>query len=241
MINYIPDTVLRQLDEHLSFLPSPLQRMIILIRTLGLRIGELLLLQFNCLHQKNNKTWEIKFYNWKFKNKLDTLPINESLVAIIQEKQVYIKNNLSDDYPYLFCASKSSKNKLDEQLFEFCPIAKVMQNYRFNKYLNDFARHKNICDDSGNLWHFTSHQFRRTVATKMSNENVRHYIIQMYLRHQSPNMILHYAHLLPETIKKEIDTLHKKKKIVDVTGRVIESINQELDTDIGLQWLRSKM
>ena len=54
-------------------------------------------------------------------------------------------------------------------------------------------------------------------------------------------MMLHYAHVLPVTIKKEIDALHKQKKIVAITGAEVEILHLELDNDIGLQWLRSNM
>ena len=116
-----------------------------------------------------------------------------------------------------------------------------MSTPSFNRYLNKLAKHCNICDNSGQLWKFKSHQFRRTVATKMTNEGVRQYVIQMYLRHCHPDMMLHYAYLLPETMKKEMAEFRKHKKIIDITGTSVKSVHPELDNDIGLQWLRSKM
>jgi integrase/recombinase XerD len=41
-VEYIPEEVWQQLDEHLHHLPEPLQRMVLIIRGTGLRIGELL-------------------------------------------------------------------------------------------------------------------------------------------------------------------------------------------------------
>jgi integrase len=41
-IDYIPESVWKQLDEKLDYLPEPLQRMVLIIRATGLRIGELL-------------------------------------------------------------------------------------------------------------------------------------------------------------------------------------------------------
>lgn len=48
---YIPDEVLRQLNQHLDTLPEPVARMILVIQECGLRIGELCQLPFNCLKQ----------------------------------------------------------------------------------------------------------------------------------------------------------------------------------------------
>ena len=90
-----------------------------------------------------------------------------------------------------------------QQIFVFTPNLQVLNLQKFNRYLNKLSAHCDIKDKTGKQWHFTSHQFRRTVATKMTNEQVRQYIIQCYLRHQSPDMLKHYAELLPDTIHKE--------------------------------------
>ena len=240
-IEYIPDEVLQQLDEHLHLLPEPQQRLVILIRALGLRAGEILQLKFDCLRQRKNRNWEIEFINWKFKEQLDRLPINDDLVALIKQQQKYIRNNLSKDFIYLFSANKRGLKSEKQGLFQVRPVSKVMTLQSFNRYLQELAKHCQIKDKSGQLWHFTSHQFRRTVATKMTNEQVRQYIIQCYLRHKSPDMLQHYAQLLPNTMKEEMQEIRKKKKVVDITGREVEQIHSELDNDIGLQWLRAKM
>ena len=48
-IKYIPEEVWQQLDEHLHHFPESIQRMILIIRGTGLRIGELLNLPLDCL------------------------------------------------------------------------------------------------------------------------------------------------------------------------------------------------
>lgn len=244
IIDYIPDEVLHQLDKHLHLLPEPLQRLVILIRALGLRECEILQLRFDCLRQLKNGNWIIQFTNWKFQEQLDTLPINEALVAIIKEQQEYVINNLGSNFPYLFCGNKGGRpKKTDRTQFSnnYYPVNKVCSHWTFNYFLNKLSKHCNICDNSGVVWKFSSHQFRRTVATKMTNEGVRQYIIQSYLRHHSPDMMLHYAQLLPETIKEEMEEFRNQKKIIDITGKEVKQIHPELDNDIGLQWLRAKM
>ena len=235
-IQYIPDEVLSQLDEQLHLFPAPLQRMVILFRTLGLRSCELLQMQFDCLRQRQDGQWELHFINWKFQSRLDILPIIPEIAEIIREQQAYIRNYLEESFEYLFCSHwKGDRN------FKFTPEPRVMSLYDFNVWLNRLAERGNICDESGKQWHFSSHQFRRTVATKMTNSGVRQYIIQRYLRHNSPEMMQHYARLFSTTAKKEIEALHKQKKIVDVTGKEVKQIHPELDNDVGLQWLRQKM
>ncbi|MBW4547457.1 MAG: site-specific integrase [Symplocastrum torsivum CPER-KK1] len=236
-INYIPNEVSSQIDIYLYLLAKPLQRMVLLLRALGLRGSELLQMRFDCLKQRMSGDWEIHFTNWKFKERHDVLPIVPELAEIIKEQQTYIRTHLGEDFEYLFCANTYESNG-----FKFFKAkSKVMLLQQFNIYLNQWAESCNICDESGKLWKFTSHQFRRTVATKMTNEGVRQYIIQRYLRHHSPDMMQHYAHILPSTFKKEIEGLHKRKKIVDVTGLEVSISNPEIENDIELRWLRSKM
>ena len=62
-IKYIPDEVLKELDYNLYLFPEPIQRLVILIRTLGLRGCEILQLKFDCLRQRRNGKWEIEFTN----------------------------------------------------------------------------------------------------------------------------------------------------------------------------------
>ena len=242
-IKYIPNEVLKELDYNLHLFPEPIQRLVILIRTLGLRGCEILQLKFDCLRQRRNSKWEIEFTNWKFKDRLDRLPINDDLVSLIKQQQKYIQDNLGNSFTYLFCDNKNRcrYSKKRQQIFVFTPNPQVLSLQKFNRYLNKLSAHCSIKDKTGKQWHFTSHQFRRTVATKMTNEQVRQYIIQCYLRHQSPDMLKHYAELLPDTIKQEMEEFRQKKKIVDVTGREVKQIHQELDNNIGLEWLRAKM
>lgn len=244
-IKYIPDEILKELDDNLHLLPEQIQRLVILIRTIGLRSCEILQLKFDCLRKGKDSKWEIEFTNWKFKNKLDLLPINNDLVSLIKQQQKYIKENLGNNFTYLFCGNKSSgtikeKDK-NTQIIYFQPASKVLKLNCFNSYLNKLSTQCNIKDKTGKQWHFTSHQFRRTVATKMTNEQVRQYIIQCYLRHQSPDMLQHYAELLPNTIKQEMEEFRHKKKIVDVSGKEVKQIHSELDNNIDLEWLRAKM
>lgn len=240
-INYIPDEVLRQLDEHLHLLPEPVQRMLVLLRALGLRGGELLQMRFDCLRQRRDGLWEIHFTNWKFHEQTDVLPINEALVTVIKEQQEYVRKHLGEDFPYLFCANMKAGNACKGKLFNFRPSPRAMKISSVARYLNILAAHCDICNVSGERWHFKSHQFRKTVATKMTNEGVRQYVIQMYLRPRNPDMMQHYAFVFPSTMKDEINALHKQKKIVNIAGAEVEILHPELNDDVGLQWLRSKM
>jgi integrase len=221
-INYIPEEVWNQLEENLYHFPSPMQRKVLIIRTLGLRIGELLNLPLDCL-RKRGRQWRLRLKETeKFKVE-DELPVPKDLVPVIKEQQEYIKGNFGDSYNQLFCSNKSGRfcNNQRGKDFNFIPVARVMYIDRFNHWLNKLAAQCNICTKDGEIWHFTSHQFRRTVGTIMTNAGIRDLIIQKYLRHRNPDMQNYYKHLLKEVIGDEYQGLTKEKNLVNIEGKVV--------------------
>jgi integrase/recombinase XerD len=212
-IEYIPEEVWQQLDEHLHQLPEPLQRMVIVIRGTGLRIGELLNLPLDCLRQRD-KQWRLRFLTEKYRT-TDELPICEELVVVIKEQQEYIRYHFADSYDRLFGSNNPNGNHI------YRPAARVMASDTFNIYLNKLAQEQNICTEGGEKWHFKSHQFRRTLATIMTNAGVRDLIIQKYLRHRSPDMQNHYKHLLQKVLGEEYRELMKGSKYVNSLGEMV--------------------
>ena len=213
-IDYIPEEVWNQIEEHLHHFAAPMQRKVLIIRTLGLRIGELLNLPWDCL-RKRDKQWRLRLKETeKFKIE-DELPVPLDLVPVIKEQQEYIKKHFGREYKKLFCSNDSGHK------FNFIPTARVMNIATFNRWLNRLANQYNICSKDRRIWHFTSHQFRRTVGTIMTNAGVRDLIIQKYLRHRNPDMQRHYKHLLKEVIGDEYQKLIKEKNLVNMEGKLV--------------------
>lgn len=229
-IEYIPEEVWQQLDEHLHHLPDPIQRKILIIRGTGLRIGELLNLPLDCLRQRGEQ-WRLRLLTEKYQT-VDEIPICEELVAVIKEQQEYIRQNFEDSYNNLFTSNNSVGNS------KYIPAPRVMAINSFNRYLNELARKQNICTNKGQVWHFKSHQFRRTVATVMTNAGVRDLIIQKYLRHRSPDMQNHYKHLFKKVLGKEYQDLMKGSDYVNSTGELVAAHKPK---DLMTELIRRKM
>ncbi|ACB53910.1 hypothetical protein cce_4562 [Crocosphaera subtropica ATCC 51142] len=210
-IEYIPEEVWQQLDEHLHHLPDPIQRMVLIIRGTGLRIGELLNLPLDCLRRRD-KQWRLRFLTEKYKTE-DEIPICSELAAVVQEQQDYIREHFGNNYNNLFGSNDGSHH--------YKPAPRIMKLDTFSRYLNKLAQNHNISTKEGEVWHFRSHQFRRTLATVMTNAGVRDLIIQKYLRHRSPDMQNHYKHLLKEVLGEEYQELMKETKYVDSTGSLV--------------------
>lgn len=225
---YIPQEVLNQLNLHLDALPEPVMRMVLVLQECGMRISELLLLSFNCLIQDGQGDWFLRYYQSKMKKEL-VIPISREIVAVIQEQQRYIRENLGLEFEYLFCANRGTSKP------GFIAKNKPMSVSSFPAYLNRVAEKKNICDASGNLWRFEVHQFRHTVATRMINNGVPLHIVQRFLGHDVITMTARYAHINDQTLKKQIAMF--QGKIVNVVGQVIETENSEHDM-ADLQWFK---
>ena len=224
-IEYIPESVWNQLDQNLKYLPEPIQRMVILLRCTGVRVGELCNLPLDCLRKRGDQ-WRIRFTTEKYDLE-DELPIvMPELVAVIKEQQEYIKQQFGESYDKLFCGNRTGKQCSRRSTAEihqlvFYPKPEVMSWGSFNNWLNRLAKMCEIRTKDGRLWHFRSHQFRRTVATVMTNAGVRDLIIQKYLRHRSPRMLLHYQHFLKQAMQSEYEELLREKKYVDISGKVV--------------------
>lgn len=232
---YIPEEVIKQLNQHIDKLPEQLMRMVLILQECGLRIGEVLTLSFDCLKQDTQGDWFLFITRHKMK-KEQNIPISRELVAVIQEQQKYIRDNLGKKFTYLFCGrQKAGKGNND-----FLPEPKVMTPEPISIYLNRLAEEENITDSNGKLWRFQSHQFRHTVGTQMINNNVPQHIVQKYLGHESPTMTMRYAHIHDQTLKKEIAQFHDSR-VVNVAGEVVETTNAELDSNLDLHLLKKNV
>lgn len=216
---FIPEIVLKQLFQHLDNVAIIYQRMIYVLYEVGMRISELLTLQYGCLLQDREGSWWIKYFQSKLKTE-HTQPISAELAAIIQAQQKDLAGKDSLPPKFLFPNSKG-------QPFNVSQASRV---------LNRLAIKYKITDTSGVIWHFEAHQFRHSFATRHINSGVPHHIVQRLLGHKSPGMTSRYAHILDKTLKQEYEIALNKRKLVDISGRIITE-NAEADRS-ELQWLK---
>ncbi len=226
---YIPEEVLRQLNEHIEELAEPVIRMVLVLQECGMRISELLNLKLDCLLQDKAGDWFLKYYQFKMKKEI-TIPISREVVRVIQEQQRYIRQHFTpDEFDYLFCANGGSQPP------NFNPVPRVMMRKTLPKQLNRLAKEHNICDSTGKVWHFQTHQFRHTVGTRMINNGVPQHIVQRYLGHESPVMTATYAFIHDQTMKEEIAKF--QGKVVNIAGQIVESVTPEVET-ADLEWFK---
>ncbi|MBX9253560.1 tyrosine-type recombinase/integrase [Desmonostoc muscorum CCALA 125] len=230
---YIPSYVIEQLNQHLDALPPYIMRMVLILEETGRRISEVCCLPWDCIKQDSQGDWFLIHYQHKMK-KQDSIPVSKELAAVIQEQQEFIISQWGQGFPYLFPTPK--------------PWGKgePMSGSNFNYALKKLAYEKNICDESGDIYQFHSHQFRHTVGTRMINNGVPIHIVQRYLGHTSLEMTLRYAYIHDQTLKAEFAKY--QGRMVDITGKIVqtESVIAEMASGSNLdnideQWMKQNI
>lgn len=225
---YIPEDVMTQLNQYLDELALPLMRMVLVLQECGMRISELVHLDFDCLLQDTAGDYFLRYYQFKMKKEI-TIPISPRIVSVIQEQQRYLRKYIAEaTFPYLFSANGGTEQA-------FTPVPKAMKQDTLPRLLNRLVKTHNICDSTGKQWHFQTHQFRHTVGTRMANNGVPQHIIQRYLGHESPSMTATYATIHDKTMKAEIAKY--QSKTVSIAGQAVNPKGVEAD-DETLQWFR---
>jgi integrase/recombinase XerD len=233
---FIPEEVIRQLNQYLEHLPEPIMRGVLVLQECGLRIGELLGLPIDCL-KSHDGNFYIQFMRGK-SLKETILPISKELAAVIQEQQIYINSQLrSDNFNYLFCG-KHKEPPHRSHCFRAKP--KVMYDKTFIDYVKKLAEKFNICDSAGKRWNFQTHQFRHTVGTRMINNGVPQHIVQRYLGHESPTMTMVYAQIHDETLRKEIEKYHESR-VINFQGESAELDETILSSNGDLEWFKKNV
>lgn len=231
---FIPEEVMKQLNQHLDNLPEPVMRMVLVNIECGFRIGELTRLKIDCLKSNSKGGWYIQYQMYKM-NKEYTKPISNELAKVIQEQQSFIKQLFGTDFPYLFCGrARGWHDNL------FIGEKQIMSAQAFGRHLKALTEQFDIKDNSGKHWNFQTHQFRHTVGTRMINAGVPQHIIQRYLGHESPEMTSVYAHIFDETLRKEIEKFHEST-VVNFQGQAVELEETLLSSDDDLEWFKKNI
>jgi integrase len=239
---FIPESVLKQLNEHIQYLDPHVRRLILLLQETGIRINEAIKLPFNCIFQDKDGDFFLKYFMSKM-NKEHIIPISSQLGSVIKEQQQTVLSEWGHR-DLLF----TMPNYIHH---EDITIQKKKATYRGKKwtrryladYIDKFASDHQILGPDSKLWKFQFHSFRHTVATQMINSKVPQHIVQRYLGHESPTMTARYAHIFDETLKKAFSEF--RGKIVNIAGAIItpEQISNDLakgsnPDDIDARWLK---
>ena len=228
--NYIPDEVVRKIYQHIDKLPYPMYgRMFLLQMQIGCRVSDLRHLKYDCLFQVKSGQYILKYWNYK-QSKQHSIPANSDVVNLIRIQQKQVHEDLGSDYPYLFPSRRvKTINKVK-------PVSSKAYSEAIKKLIWD----NDIRDNNGKRWVFTSHQCRHTLATTMINDGVPQHIIQKFLGHESPTMTNTYAHILDDTLRKEIEKYHSSR-VINFKGETVELEETILSSSNDLEWFKKNV
>lgn len=200
----LAEQVMAQVEhpDNLNRWANPAYRLItvILIRA-GLRITDALRLEHDCVVTDAAGAPYLRYLNHKMKRHA-LVPIDEQTHQLIGEQQQRVADTI-DRPMWLF--PRPTKN-----LDGTAPIAAPTYRQALYRWLTCC----DIRDENGRLVHFTPHQWRHTLGTRLINRDVPQEVVRRILDHDSAQMTAHYARLHDTTVRRHWEAARK----VDIGG-----------------------
>lgn len=198
-IEYIPDSVLEQIQQALKVEENPyIKYGLIILMSTGVRRSELMSLKVNCVTPHALKGDTITLYDFKNRKdirKMPIPPICAEAIRRLEEITAEIRAEADDSLKqYLFLYRTSRCGVANEIRHISGPsFTKWINGYvEKGKYYEGFMDRHNIIGSDGNIYKVKLHQFRKTVATDMFSKNVDLKVIQEFLRHSTPETTRKY-------------------------------------------------
>jgi integrase len=214
----IPEEVLVQLRSHLDTLPTTPLRMVTILLEVGLRNNELCQLPLDCLTYDDKHEWYLHFYQSKT-HKEHIIPlVEEEVIGAIQAQQQEIHEKWGNTCSYLFPSSESHLMPFKQQTF--------------GDLLNKWAVKHKITDQNKQLYRFTAHQFRHTVAMHLINEDVPIEVVSRLLGHSSLTMTQIYARVRDKKLRADLERVARKRKTVDYQGNTVKGDPRANDPEV---------
>ncbi|ADU00716.1 tyrosine-type recombinase/integrase [Mycolicibacterium gilvum] len=185
---YLPVDSDRKLTAALAKSPYRLAADALLVqRACGLRIGELLDLELDCIHEIPGQGSWLKVPLGKL-NSERMIPVNDEVLTLVDR----ITTTRSSGRPMIHPRTGAPAD------FLFTHHGKRLSQNAVREELNRAAQ-------AASLGHITPHQLRHTYATALINAGVSLQALMALLGHVSTQMSLRYAHLFDHTVRTEYE------------------------------------
>lgn len=229
-VKFVPEPILKQLDNNITDLDRPqFIPIYILLRETGWRGTDILNLRYdNCLEQIwNNKEQTYNYYLCGEITKTGIaelkIPIRDKVAEMVQkafDKAKELSTEKNNPKKYLF---NTYEGKLKGK-----PLSKQTLLLTIQRLIKE----KDIRDINGELYHFKPHSLRHTRAKEYVEQGMGISIIQQILGHQSLQMTVHYA-TVSENILYEKWKNTEDLELFKVNTETNELIEVDTTTDIG--------
>jgi integrase len=227
-IKYIPEPILRQLEEQMHALPSAYLPVVILLRASGWRISDVLNLRYDTCVERTSSGWWLCGDIQKTQVLNHKVPISEEIAALVSAQCALVKDTVpqsENPYHYLFPASTEKRR------------GRPFTADAVYDALNRLAAQAKIQDESGRIFHFKTHAFRHTKAVELINNGMSLVHVQKWLAHLTPQMTLAYAQILDSTMRREWEQAFAKGA-VRIDGEGIPNFvpTEQLTNEHKIEW-----
>lgn len=227
-IKFIPEGVLRQLEDNLEHLKPECIPVVILLRASGWRISDIFNLNYNTCLERTAQGWWLCGDIPKVQVLNHRVPITDEVAAIVEAVIEDVKEkSMPENNPknYLFV-------RLDGKRKGLPPTRLTIQ-----RALNRLAKKYNIVDDHGKLYHFGNHAFRHTKGVELINNGMNILHVQKWMAHASPEMTLCYAKILDNTMRKSWEEAMKNGMFrLDANGKPIKIDVSNIENENIIEW-----
>lgn len=161
----IPEDVVEQLNQYSEEL-RPLYKLLYnIFSNTGLRLKEVFFLEEDCIESSRYPgIFQLKFKPHK-------VLASRRRQGAGDYHRIMIPQSLADELSAYISATHPTRQAVGSSyifLSERLGYATtVMDSQPFIKSVRNIIKKHNICDENGDLWHFTSRQFRKTIAVKL--------------------------------------------------------------------------
>ncbi|MCH5583494.1 tyrosine-type recombinase/integrase [Shimazuella sp. AN120528] len=227
---YIPEEVIQQLEDNLEYLsPSEYIPIVILLRASGWRISDILNLRYDtCLH-RTDLGWYLQGDIVKTNVKRHKVPITDEVAAMLKIlSQQIAELSTEETNPNRFLFARLSGPRVGKPI-----LAQCVQHA-----MNRLAKQKNILDKDGNIYRFGNHAFRHTKAVELINNGMDLIHVQKWMAHMSPEMTLHYAQILDDTMRRSWEEATKNGlfRINENGGKPMQISGQDIEQEDSIEW-----
>lgn len=222
----IPEQVMEQIEAHIGELQKVYQLMFKIFANTGMRAKEVLFLEADCLEKSKYEGYIIlKYKPYKVlsaRRKANVGDYHRVLVpcSLADEIHVQIKatGTLRDEYGLSYVFIRKRKN------FK----VNMLNMPHFTQIINKLIERYGICDETGELWHFTSRQYRKTLAVTLIENGATVEELAYWLGHLHSATAARYYAEVRKTKLAEMNTQFFKDKFdLILSGEQLAEYSEE--------------
>jgi integrase len=192
--------------DNLAKWDNPAYRLVtVILMRCGLRVSDALKLAFDSTVHDADGAPYLRYVNHKMKREA-LVPIDEEVHKLVNDQRRRVLARWPDGCPHLF--PRPTKNPDGGH-----PTASSTYRLALYRWLELCA----VRDEHGHPAHFTPHQWRHTLGTRMINRDVPQEVVRRILDHDSAEMTAHYARLHDTTVREHWEKARK----VNISGQAI--------------------